>query len=63
MAGFDDRARQQRLVQHCNADKVVFAMHGGVKYQRKAEVFKTQASVEAQLIWLALRNEKAPVHG
>lgn len=46
MASFDDKAQLQRLVQHCNADKAVFALQGGVKYQCKAEVFKTPSGAD-----------------
>ena len=46
MARFDDKAQLQRLVQHCNADKAVFALQGGVKYRCKAEVFKTQSGAD-----------------
>lgn len=46
MARFDDKAQLQPLVQHCNADKAVFALQGGAKYQCKAEVFKTPSGAD-----------------
>lgn len=46
MTRFDDRTQLQRLVQHCNADKAVFALQGGAKYQCQAEVFKTPSGAD-----------------
>jgi len=46
IARFDDKAQLQQLAGHCNMGKAVFSLQAGVRYQCKADVFKTPSGAD-----------------